>query len=257
MVEFTEKQLQRYSRNILVKEISVAGQKRISSSRILIIGAGGLGSCAAIYCAAAGIGMLGIADYDKVEISNLQRQILHDTNDIGINKADSAKAKINSINPDVTVQTYRMRLNKDNIRDVVRQYDFVIECTDNFQSKFLVNDACFFENIPFSHGGILQMSGQTITVIPGITTCVRCIFNAPPCNGSVPACSEAGVLGSVAGIIGSIQATEALKYVAKAGHLLTDRILTLDAGTMNFRTVVVPRQADCPVCGKNPSVTSL
>jgi adenylyltransferase/sulfurtransferase len=257
MMEFTEQQLKRYSRNILVSQISVGGQKRISSGKIIVIGMGGLGSSAAFYCAAAGIGTLGIVDDDIVDISNLQRQIIHSTADIGIEKVESAKAKILALNPDVKVETFRQRVCPGNIRNIINGYDFVIDGTDNFKSKFLINDACVMEKIPFSHAGVLQFTGQTMTVLPGKSACYRCVFQAPPDENTIPSCSADGVLGAIAGIIGAIQATEALKHIAKAGQPLCDKILTFDALSMDIRTVEIQKRPNCPVCGQNSAISGL
>jgi molybdopterin/thiamine biosynthesis adenylyltransferase len=223
----------------------------------LIIGAGGLGSPAALYLAAAGVGTIGIIDADKVDLTNLQRQIIHRTSDVGVEKVKSAENKMRAINPDVTVRTYHQLAKADNIREIIREYDFVIDGTDNFPAKFLVNDACYFEKIPFSHAGILKFYGQLITVLPGKTTCYRCIFNAPPPTGVVPSCSQAGVLGVLAGVIGSLQATEAIKYLLGLGKLLTNTMLTYNALTMKFREIKLNRNPDCPLCGSKPEITEL
>ncbi len=253
----TEEQIERYSRHIILEQVGGAGQEKLLSSKVLIIGAGGLGSPAALYLAAAGVGTIGIVDDDKVDLTNLQRQIIHATGDIGSEKTDSAKAKIQAINPDVKVQTYPLRLMAKNISEIVRQYDFVVDGTDNFPTKFLVNDACYFEKIPFSHAGILRFYGQLITVLPGKTTCYRCIFRTPPPVGAVPSCSQAGVLGVLAGIIGSLQATEAIKYLLGIGELLTNALLTYDVLEMEFRKIKLNRNSYCPLCSSNPEITEL
>ncbi len=253
----TEQQIERYSRHIILEQVGGAGQEKLLSSKVLIVGAGGLGAPAALYLAAAGVGTIGIIDYDRVDLTNLQRQIIHHTADLGTEKVNSAKAKIQAINPDVTVQTYQTRVTAENIREIVRQYDFVIDGTDNFPAKFLVNDACYFEKVPFSHAGILRFDGQLITVLPGETTCYRCIFHSPPPVGAVPSCSQAGVLGVLAGVIGSLQATEAIKYLLGVGKLLTGILLTYDALKMDFRAVKLNRNPNCPLCGKNPEITEL
>ncbi|MHC4394639.1 MAG: HesA/MoeB/ThiF family protein [Planctomycetota bacterium] len=253
----TEEQIERYSRHIILELLGGAGQEKLLCSKVLIIGAGGLGSPAALYLAAAGIGKIGIVDADKVDLTNLQRQIIHHTSDIGVKKVKSAEAKIRAINPDVTVKTYHQLVKADNIREIIRNYDFVIDGTDNFAAKFLINDACYFEKIPFSHAGILKFYGQLITVLPGETTCYRCIFNAPPPAGVVPSCSQAGVLGVLAGVIGSLQATEAIKYLLGVGELLTGTLLTYDALKMDFRSVKLNRNPNCPICGENPQITEL
>ena len=257
MIDFTEDQLERYSRHILLKDVGIEGQQRLLSSKVLIIGAGGLGSPAALYLAAAGVGTLGIADGDVVDLSNLQRQIIHFTRDIGTPKVVSASEKIHALNPDVFVRTYQELLLAHNIREIVREYDFVIDATDNFAAKFLINDACVLEKIPFSHGGILRFTGQTMTILPGQSACYRCVFQAPPPGNAVPTCSQAGVLGAIAGMLGTIQAAEAIKFVTKAGNLLTDRLLTFDALEMDFRKVALHKQVSCPACGENPTITAL
>ena len=256
-MELSEQQIERYSRQIILEEVGGNGQEKLLSSKVLIVGAGGLGAPAALYLAAAGIGTIGIIDDDKVDLTNLQRQIIHSTDDLGTEKVDSARAKMQAINPDVTVQTHRARATAENISEIVRQYDFVIDGTDNFPAKFLINDACYFEKIPFSHAGILRFDGQLITVLPGQTTCYRCIFRSPPPAGVVPSCSQAGVLGVLAGVIGSLQATEAMKYLLGIGDLLTNTLLTYSALTMEFRKVKLNRNPNCPLCGSNPKITEL
>jgi molybdopterin/thiamine biosynthesis adenylyltransferase len=253
----TEQQIERYSRQIILEEVGGTGQERLLSSKVLIVGAGGLGAPAGLYLAAAGVGTIGIIDNDKVDLTNLQRQIIHHTGDLGTEKVESAKAKIQAINPDVTVQTYKARATAGNISEIVRQYDFIIDGTDNFPSKFLVNDACYFEKRAFSHAGILRFDGQLITVLPSETTCYRCIFQSPPPEGVVPSCSQAGVLGALAGVIGSLQATEAVKYLLGIGDLLTDSLLTYNALTSEFRKVQLKRNPNCPLCGDNPQITEL
>ena len=253
----TEQQIERYSRHIILEQVGGAGQEKLLSSRVLIIGAGGLGSPAALYLAAAGIGTIGIVDGDVVDMSNLQRQVIHHTDDVGVDKIKSAQSKMLAINPDLEVRTYRQWAKADNIRETIRDYDFVIDGTDNFPAKFLVNDACYFERKPFSHAGILRFDGQLLTVLPGETTCYRCIFNSPPPADAVPSCSQAGVLGVLAGVVGSLQATEAVKYLLGLGDLLTGTLLTYNALSMDFRKVQINRNPDCPLCGENPEITEL
>lgn len=248
-MEFTEERLLRYSRNILLKDVGVAGQEKLFAAKVLVIGAGGLGSPAALYLAAAGVGTIGIADGDRVDLSNLQRQILHTTADVGRPKVDSAAEKIVALNPDVAVRRYPEFLRADTIGAVVRDYDFVIDATDSFAAKFLINDACVLEGIPFSHGGVLRFQGQTMTVLPGRSPCYRCVFSAPPPDDAVPTGSQAGILGAVAGMLGTIQAAEALKYITGAGRLLTGSLLTFDALDMAFRKVAVKRNPHCAACG--------
>ncbi len=257
MRDFTVEQLERYSRHILLDKVGVEGQINIMDSSVLIIGAGGLGAPAALYLAAAGIGRIGIVDSDKVDLSNLQRQVIHFTKDIGLSKVQSAKEKMMSINPDIEVITINEFACADNIIGILDGWDFVIDGTDNFAAKFLINDACVIAGIPFSHGGILRFDGQTMTVLPGKTACYRCVFPSPPPKNLVPTCSQAGVLGAIAGMLGTIQAAEALKFVTKAGDNLYNRLLTFDALTMNFRTVIVEKRIDCPVCGEDPLIREL
>ena len=256
-MEFNELTLQRYSRNIILKEIGIEGQEKICNGSVLVIGAGGLGSPALLYLAAAGVGRIGIVDFDKVDLTNLQRQIIHFTPDVGKSKVLSAKEKIEALNPEVKVETYDVLLTSENIREIVKNYDFVIDETDNFRSKFLINDACYFEGKPLSHGGILRFFGQTMTIIPGKSACYRCVFNSPPPKDAVPTCSQAGILGSVAGILGTIQATEALKYLTGAGDLLVNTLLTFDAKTFNFRKINLKKQDGCRLCGSHPEITTL
>jgi molybdopterin-synthase adenylyltransferase len=256
-LEFTEERLERYSRHILLKDIGIEGQQKLFAAKVLIIGAGGLGSPIALYLAAAGVGTIGIADADTVDLSNLQRQIIHFTADLHRPKVKSAAEKMRAINPDVTVNTYHEFLLAANIRQIICGYDFVIDGTDNFAAKFLINDACVLEKIPFSHGGILRFDGQTMTVLPGQSACYRCVFNAPPPRGSVPTCSEAGILGAVAGMLGTMQAVEALKFITGTGSLLTNTLLHFDAKTMDFSKVRLKRNPNCPICGENASIQTL
>jgi thiazole biosynthesis adenylyltransferase ThiF len=255
--EFTEERLERYSRHILLKDVGVEGQMKLFDAKVLIIGAGGLGSPVALYLAAAGVGTIGIADADRVDLSNLQRQVIHHTPDVGKPKVESAAEKMRAINPDITVRTYHEFVRAANIREMIRGYDFVIDGTDNFAAKFLINDACVLERIPFSHGGILRFDGQTMTVKPGESACYRCLFTAPPPKGAVPTCSEAGILGAVAGMLGTIQAAEALKFITGAGELLTNALLVFEAGDMNFRKVQFKRNPRCKVCGENATIQEL
>ncbi len=257
MIDFTESQLERYSRHIILPEVGVEGQQKIHQAGILIVGAGGLGSPAALYLAAAGIGTIGIIDHDVVEISNLQRQIAHFTGDINTAKVDSAAEKMLAINPEITVKKYRNHLCAANIRGIIKEYDFVIDGSDNFPTKFLVNDACIMEKIPFSHGGILRFEGQAMTVLPGTSACYRCVYKKEPPADAVPTCAQAGVLGAVAGMLGAIQAAEALKFVIGVGELLVDALLSFDALRMDFHRLTLKKQQNCPVCGENPTIREL
>ncbi|MFV0412014.1 MAG: HesA/MoeB/ThiF family protein [Oscillospiraceae bacterium] len=253
---FTSEQLQRYSRHITLKEVGVKGQKKLLASRVLIIGAGGLGAPAALYLAAAGVGTIGIADADEVDLSNLQRQVIHTTADIGRPKVVSAMETMNAINPDVTVHTYPTFVTASTILDLIKEYDFVIDGTDNFPAKFLINDACVIAQKPFGHAGIIRFKGQLMTWVPGQGPCYRCVFKQPPPKDAVPTCRQAGVIGALAGVIGSLQAMEAIKYFLGEGELLTGRLLTFDALSMNFHTAKLPAALPgCPVCGSHPTIT--
>jgi molybdopterin/thiamine biosynthesis adenylyltransferase len=256
---FTDEQLERYSRHIILKEVGVKGQKSISAGRVLIIGAGGLGAPAAMYLAAAGVGTIGIADADRVDLSNLQRQIIHSTQDVGKAKVESAKESMNAMNPDVEVVAYHEWINAGNIRDIVgdRDYDFIIDGTDNFPVKFLINDACVMLKKPFVHAGIIRFQGQLMSYVPGKGPCYRCVFHNPPPRDAVPTCRQAGVLGVMGGVIGTLQATEALKFLLGMGGLLTGQLLTYNALTMEFRKVQLAQNPGCQVCGKEPSITTL
>lgn len=241
-------QAERYDRQILLREIGAAGQAKILAAKILVVGAGGLGSPAALYLAAAGVGTLGIADGDAVELSNLHRQILHFTADIGRPKVESAAEKIRALNPGVRVVAHHAHLDGVNARKIIRDYDFVVDGTDNFPAKFLVGDACVAEGKPYAHAGILRFHGQALTWVPG-AACYRCVFREPPSPGAVPACCQAGVLGAVAGLLGVIQAAEAIRYVTGCGKLLVNRLLTVDLLDMAFREVPVRPDPACPACG--------
>lgn len=253
----TESQLERYSRHIMLKEVGNKGQQKLFDGKVLLIGAGGLGSPVALYLAAAGVGTIGIADADNVDLTNLQRQVIHFTSDVGRPKVYSAQGKMQEINPDLRVNTYQERVAAANINAIIAGYDFIIDCTDNFAAKFLINDACVLAGKPFSHGGILAFDGQTMTVKPRESACYRCIFPEPPPRDAILSCSRAGVFGVLPGVIGTIQATEAIKFLLDKGELLTDRLLTYNALRMKFREVPLKRKKTCPVCGDNPAITGL
>ena len=243
---FTNEQLERYSRNIILSEVGVKGQKKLMNAKVLIIGAGGLGAPAALYLAAAGVGTIGIADADEVDLSNLQRQIIHTTADLGKAKVQSAKETMQAINPDITVNTYRTFVAADNVMELIADYDFILDGTDNFPAKFLINDACVLAKKPFSHAGIIRFRGQLMTYVPGQGPCYRCVFKEPPPKDAVPTCSQAGIIGAVAGAIGSLQAVEAVKYLVGAGDLLTGQLLTYDALKMEFRKIKLPLVGSIP-----------
>lgn len=256
MYDFTEDDLVRYSRHILLADVGVEGQEKIRNGKVLVVGAGGLGAPVSLYLAAAGVGTIGIVDGDVVDLSNLQRQVIHFTPDVGKPKVESAEEKIRLINPGVNVVTYKEFLMSDNALDIINDYDFIVDGTDNFPVKFLINDACIMAGKPYSHGGILRFEGQTFTHLPG-HACYRCLFNSPPPPGAVPTCSQAGVLGAIAGMLGTIQATETLKFLTGVGELLVDQLLTFNAKTMNFRKIKVKHNHKCPICGEEPTITEL
>lgn len=234
----------------MIPDIGGKGQIRLRQARVLVIGAGGLGSPAALYLGAAGVGTLGLVDPDRVELSNLQRQILHATSDLSRQKVESAKQKIEQLNPDVEVVGYLARVEEANAAEIFSGYHFIVDGSDNFATKFLVNDTAVKLGIAFSHAGIVRLQGQTMTVVPGKSACYRCVFGQAPPPEEILSCQQAGILGAVAGTIGSIQATEAIKYLAgfEEGMLL-DRLLTYDAKAMRFHAVEVSRDADCAACG--------
>ena len=252
----TPDQVNRYSRHIIMGDVGSKGQRNLLQAKALIVGAGGLGSPSAIYLALAGVGTIGIVDFDVVEISNLQRQILHHTSDIGRPKLESARDNINSYNPDTNVVLHEVRLESDNAREIISQYDLVINGADNFATRYLVNDACYLEGKPLVDGSILIFDGQATLFLPG-QGCYRCLFPEPPPPGLVPNCAEAGVLGALTGLVGSIQATEALKHFLAIGESLVSRLLLIDALSMSFREVRLKRNPSCPLCGDNPTVTEL
>lgn len=251
---FSNEQLERYSRHIILKDVGVKGQRKLMAGKVLIVGAGGLGAPAALYLAAAGVGTIGIADADVVDLSNLQRQVIHTTPDLGKLKVESAAETMCAINPEVEVRTHHEFVSADNVLELIEPYDFVIDGTDNFPAKFLINDACVLAGKAFSHAGIIRFQGQLTTYVPGEGPCYRCIFKEPPPADAVPTCRQAGVIGAMAGVIGSLQAMEAVKYLTGAGELLTGRLLTFDALTMEFRIIKVPRDAHCAVCGDEPTI---
>jgi len=259
-LEFNEEQIERYSRHILLEEVGVEGQEKLLQSKVLIIGTGGLGAPAAMYLAAAGIGTIGLVDGDVVDLSNLQRQIIHQTKDVGKLKVESGKDTINELNPDVNVITYNEFATSENILRIIKDqdYDFIIDGTDNFAAKFLINDACVLAKKPFSHAGIIRFQGQLTTYIPDNNTpCYRCIFQTPPPEGMVPTCREAGVLGVMGGVVGTLQATEAIKYILGLGQTLAGYLLTYDGLKMEFKKIKINHNKKCGVCGDAPTITEL
>ena len=256
-MKFTEEQIRRYSRHIILPEVGGKGQKKIMGARVLLIGTGGLGSPAAFYLSAAGVGTLGIVDFDVVDHSNLQRQIIHSTSDVGRPKIESAKQKIGALNPDVKVVTYNERLTSENAIGIIEGYDVIVDGTDNFPTRYLVNDASVFANKPLVYGSVFRFDGQATVFKPFEGPCYRCLFPEPPPPGMVPSCQEAGVLGILPGIIGLIQATEALKLILGIGESLVGRLLIYDSLKMSFREVKIRRDVNCPVCGDSPTVKEL
>ncbi len=253
----TDEQIERYQRHIALKEVGGKGQQKLLDGRVLIIGAGGLGAPAALYLAAAGVGTIGLVDADAVDLTNLQRQVIHFTPDIGRAKVVSAREKMEAINPGIKVNTYEEWAHAGNIMGIIGGYDFVVDGTDNFAAKFLINDACVLAGKPYSHAGILRFDGQTITVRPGESACYRCIFPAPPPKDAIPTCSQAGVIGVLPGVLGIIQATEAIKFLLGKGELLTGRLLIYNALQMRFNEVRIDRNPQCPICGEAPSIKEL
>ena len=256
-LDFSEDDIHRYSRHIVLPEVGGIGQKRLNRAAVLIVGAGGLGSPVAMYLAAAGIGKIGIVDNDVVDVSNLQRQILHTTADIGRKKVESAREMLLALNPGLEIIPHDLRLNAGNILDLLHEYDVVAEGSDNFPTKFLVNDACVMTKTPLSMAGIFRFSGQILTVVPGEGPCYRCLIPQPPPPGAIPSCQEAGVFGAMAGVVGIVQATEIVKLVLGKGDVLNGRFLLFEALQMRFEPIEVKRNPDCPVCSEAPSITTL
>jgi sulfur-carrier protein adenylyltransferase/sulfurtransferase len=257
-MQLNNDEIRRYSRHLILPEVGLAGQKKICSSSVLCIGAGGLGSPIAMYLAAAGIGKIGIVDFDSVDFSNLQRQIIHGTDDVGRPKTQSAKETINGINPNVEVVLHNARLTSENALDIIAQYDVVVDGTDNFPTRYLTNDACVLLKKANVYGSIFRFEGQASVFAPHLGgPCYRCLYPEPPPPGMVPSCAEGGVLGVLPGIIGTIQATEILKLALGKGSSLTGRLLLFNALDMKFRELKLRRDPECPICGENPTITKL
>ncbi|HLT59040.1 MAG: molybdopterin-synthase adenylyltransferase MoeB [Limnochordales bacterium] len=257
MFPFTEDEIVRYSRNIILQEVGGVGQQKLKDARVLVVGAGGLGSPAALYLAAAGVGTIGIVDHDTVDLSNLQRQILHRTQDVGKPKVESARRALEDLNPGVRVETYPVRLTAANVMDLIRDYDVVVDGVDNFATRYLLNDACVMAGKPLVDAGILRWDGLMMTIKPGEGPCYRCVFPEPPPAGVIPTCQEAGVIGALAGVMGTLQAMEVIKLLLGVGQTLTGRLLLFDGLEGRFRQVSASRDPNCPVCGDNPTVTEL
>ena len=256
-VDLSNEEVQRYSRHLIMPEVGMAGQKKLKAASVLLIGAGGLGSPLAMYLAAAGIGRMGLVDYDTVDHTNLQRQIIHGTSDVGRPKLESAKQRILDINPHVQVDTYEVPLTSENALEILKPYDVIIDGTDNFPTRYLTNDACVLLGKPNVYGSIFRFEGQVSVFHAEEGPCYRCLFPEPPPPGLVPSCAEGGVLGVLPGTIGALQATEAIKIILGIGEPLVGRLLLYDALNMEFQQVKLRKNPDCPVCGENPTVTEL
>ena len=256
-MDFTDDQLMRYSRHIILPEVGGKGQAKIANAKVFIVGAGGLGCPVGYYLTAAGVGTIALIDNDTVELSNLQRQIAHSVKTIGMPKVESAKKTFEALNPDVKIVAIQRRMTKDDIVELIRDYDIVVDGSDNFPTRYLVNDACFMARKPLVSGAILRFEGQVTTILPGDGPCYRCLFEEPPPPGLVPSCQEAGVLGVLPGVIGGLQATEVLKLILGKGDVLKGELLIYNALKTTFRKVKVPKNPSCPLCGENPTITEL
>ncbi|WP_084667114.1 HesA/MoeB/ThiF family protein [Thermanaeromonas toyohensis] len=256
-MELSNVEIERYSRQIILPNIGGKGQKKLKQSKVLVVGAGGLGSPAAYYLAAAGVGTIGIVDGDAVELSNLQRQILHNTKRVGLPKAESARETLLALNPHITVNVHQLRLSKDNVLELITGYEVIVDAVDNFPARYLLNDACVMAGKPLVEAGVLQWDGLVMTIKPREGPCYRCIFPEPPPPGAVPTCREAGIIGVVPGVIGAIQATEVLKLLLGIGEGLIGRLLIYNGLEMRFREVRAERNPACPVCGENPRIRTL
>lgn len=253
--DFTRGELLRYSRHLLLPEVGPEGQARLKDARVLIAGAGGLGSPLALYLAAAGVGTIGISDFDRVDLSNIQRQILYGTDDVGRPKADAAAARLRSLNPEIDVIPHPDRIDGENVLELTRSYDIVADGTDNFATRYLLNDACVLEGKPIVHGSIFRFEGQVSIFAAAPGPCYRCVFPDPPPPGTVPSCAEAGVLGVLPGIVGSLQALEVLKLILGIGAPLVGRLLLVDTLPVRFQELTIRRDPACPVCGDHPTIT--
>ena len=256
--ELNAEEVRRYDRQMILPQVGSEGQKKLKNSSVLIVGAGGLGSPAALYLAGAGVGTIGIMDADTVSISNLQRQIIHNMETEYVNKAESAKLSLQKLNDRIEIKAYPHALTVDNAEEIISKYDFIIDAVDNFETKFLINDVCVLLEKAFCHAGILQFEGQVMTYVPGNNPCYRCVFEEVPESGSIPNCSQAGIIGAVAGSIGSIQALEAVKYLLGVGELLTGKIFVLDGLSMRTRIVSFnSKNESCKVCGSHRTITNI
>src|SRR3989475_10708517 len=256
-VQLSAEELQRYSRHLIMPEVTADGQRRLKAARVLCIGAGGLGSPAALYLAAAGVGTIGIVDFDNVDLSNLQRQILHGTKDVGRSKLESARDRLRDINPEIDIELHQFRFSSENASEIVSEYDVVVDGSDNFATRYLSNDVCVFEKKPNVYGSVFRFEGQTTVFAPHLGgPCYRCLCPEPPPPDAVPNCAQAGVLGVLPGIIGMLQAIETIKMIVGVGESLVGRLLHFDALKARFRELNLRRDPECPVCGENPTIFS-
>lgn len=256
-MKLTNQEVLRYGRHLIMPEMGVEGQEKLKAAKILMVGAGGLGSPSALYLAASGVGEMTIIDPDVVDVSNLQRQILHDTSSVGVPKVESAKKRINEVNPFVKVNAIQDQLSNENVRELIRNCDVVVDGTDNFQTRYMVNDACIFEGKLNVYGSIFRFDGQSTVFCDPNGPCYRCLYPEPPPPGMVPSCAEGGVLGILPGVVGVIQATEAIKLIIGKGRPLVGRLMLYDALDMKFRELKIRKDPSCPVCGENPTITEL
>ncbi|MEN3033396.1 MAG: molybdopterin-synthase adenylyltransferase MoeB [Aquificaceae bacterium] len=258
MFGFSEEQIRRYARHIILPEVGASGQRKLLDSKVLVIGAGGLGSPSIMYLAAAGVGTIGILDFDKVDISNLQRQIIHTSERVGMSKVKSAAKTVRALNPDVNIVEHEVLINSSNALDIIKDYDIVLDGTDNFPARFLINDACYFLKKPLVSAAMLRFEGQlTIFDMSESSPCYRCLYPEPPPPGLVPSCQEAGILGSIGGVMGALQASEAIKFLLGIGESLVGKLLVYDALGSEFKKLKLRKDPSCPLCSQNPKIDKL
>lgn len=255
--QMTHEERTRYSRQLILEQFGYAGQQKLKAAKVLVAGAGGLGSPALLYLAAAGVGTLGVVDFDRVGLSNLNRQIIHSQADLGKLKTDSAAEKLLALNPEIRVIKHPQRLDLDNIEEIIGAYDLVIDATDNFTARYLISDCCYFLGKPVVEGAAVGYEGILMTIIPGVTPCYRCLYPEPPGDGVLPTCSDTGILGMVTGLIGTMQALEGVKLILGLGATISGRLLTFDAVTSGFREIPWQRRPECPLCGEHPRIDHL
>lgn len=256
-MKLSKEQVNRYSRQIILSEIGGEGQKKLIDSKVIVVGLGGLGSACAIYLAAAGIGKIGIVDFDEVGLNNLQRQVIHSENFVDKPKVDSAKDRIKNLNNDVEVVTFNTKLTPENTLEIISNYDMVADCTDNFPTRYLINDACLLTNKPFAHAAVFQFYGQAMTIIPYKSACYRCLLPEMPAQDEALSCEQAGIIGTIVGLMGIIQANEILKYILDIGELLSGKLLLVDALQLDFEKIIIKKNLKCPICGRYRTITDL